>query len=116
MPETLGEAVDKHGVAAAFDAVCSAFIRRGLAPVKGKVVQETFGSWLVVMNGTREPVSGEPSGTMGYRDLPPVHAALFYNGWFAGEINPAGGWIAAGEAANEQTFISAMSQDTGDRS
>jgi hypothetical protein len=116
MPETLGEAVDKRGVAAAFDAICNAFIQRGLAPVKDKVTGAAFGPWLVVVNGTQEPVSGKPSGTMGYKDLPPVHAALFYNGWLAGEINPAGGWIAAGECANEDTFISALSQNTGDRS
>jgi len=37
----------------------------------------------------------------------PIHCAVLYNGWLAGVFSPAGGWIAAGEGANENTFIAA---------
>jgi hypothetical protein len=106
---TIGEEVDKHGVSEAYIAIAEALIRRGLTPIKGRVVTETFGPWVVCVNGTDKPVDVEPTGSMGCKALPPVHAALFYNGWLAGEINPAGGWIAAHpEGANERTFIEAL--------
>jgi len=105
---TIGEQVDKHGMSEAFLAVADAFLRRDVAPIKDKIVTETFGKWIVCVNGTRETVKAEPEGTMGCNEVPPVHAALFYNGWLAGLISPAGGWIAAGEGANEATFIEAI--------
>lgn len=109
MSETLGEAVDRDGVSEAFLAMAQMLTRRGRAPVKDKVVTEKVGRWTVVMNGKLERVSVEPEGTLGCDNIPACHAAIFYNGWLAGLLSPAGGWIAAGEAADESTFIEAMS-------
>ena len=41
-------------------------------------------------------------------DVPAYHAYVMFNGWPAGVISPAGGVIAAGECANEDTFIAAL--------
>jgi hypothetical protein len=105
---TIGEQVDKTGISEAFVAMAELMQARGHAPVKGKVVTETVGPWAVVLNGTDAPIHAEPEGSMGCPDVAPVHAAIFYNGWLAGVLSPAGGWIAAGEGANESTFIEDM--------
>ena len=54
--------------------------------------------WVVKVNGHREQVES----------VPPFSALLEFNGWPAGIIDPFGGTIAAGELANEDTFIAAM--------
>jgi hypothetical protein len=40
--------------------------------------------------------------------VPPYSAYVEFNGWPAGIINPRGGVIAAGAAANEDAFIAAL--------
>lgn len=45
-------------------------------------------------------------------EVPPFTCAVKYNGWPAGLFGPAGGIIAAGECANEATFISALRSAT----
>lgn len=59
------------------------------------------GGWEAAVNGHGEPIDG----------VPPYHARLTFNGWPAGIINPYGGIIAAGEAANEDTFIAALDEE-----
>ena len=49
-------------------------------------------------------------------ELPPYTMRLSYNGWPAGIVNSGGGIIAAGEAANEGTFIEALEEFVGDTS
>jgi len=44
--------------------------------------------------------------------LEPCHCHIKFNGWPAGILNPRGGVIAAGEAANEETFIAALNKAT----
>jgi hypothetical protein len=56
--------------------------------------------WTIRMNGHREEVGGVPAHT----------AALEYNGWPAGMSQPSGGIIAAGELANENSFIEAINR------
>lgn len=55
-------------------------------------------TWKVEVNGHNETID----------DVPPFNARIFYNGWPAGIISPYDGIIAAGEAANETTLISAL--------
>ena len=107
MPRTLGEAAEQDGVSDAFLAAAEMLCRRSGEVLKDKVRTETVGRWIVVCNGTTEKVDVAPEGTMG-AEVPPLNIAVFYNGWWAGLLNPAGGWIAAGEAANEGSFIEAM--------
>lgn len=40
--------------------------------------------------------------------VPPFNAYLVYNGWPAGFVDPFGGVMAAGAAANEDTLIEAL--------
>lgn len=55
----------------------------------------TVGVWKIALNG---------------KDF---QAKIEFNGWPAGIIDPHGGIIAAGEAANEDTFIAAIEADLG---
>lgn len=64
-------------------------------------------NWIIAVNGTKQTVESRPEGTMG-ADIPPVHAAVWYNGWLASLMTPSGGCFAAGSAANEDTFIEAL--------
>jgi hypothetical protein len=55
--------------------------------------------WHVALNTTNQEID----------DIPPFTAALHWNGWPAGFIDPRGGMIAAGEAANEGALIGWLS-------
>jgi hypothetical protein len=111
--ETLGQAVDRKGVSEAFMAAAEMFCRLSGDVLKGKVHEHRFGPWHVLLNGTTEPVPFNPPDSMGAGDVPPIHCAVLYNGWLAGDFSPAGGWITAGEGANESTFIAACkAEDT----
>jgi hypothetical protein len=92
----------------AFMAIAEMLGRRGHAPLKGKLITETVGPWVVCLNAQAAPASVALDGTMGCEDVPPHHAVIFFNGWLAGTLSPFDGWIAAGEAANEDSFIKAV--------
>ncbi len=59
--------------------------------------------WFVALNGRSEPTKSSHGS-----DVPPYSVYIAYNGWPAGIIDPHGGIIAGGEAANEETFIKAI--------
>lgn len=59
--------------------------------------------WWIAWNGHREDRSCSRAAS-----VPPFHCFVEYNGWPAGLIQPYGGIIAAGAAANENTFIAAI--------
>lgn len=60
--------------------------------------------WEFSLNASNE----ERSAGSGEIPLPPFSASLKFNGWPAGIVAPSGGVIAAGECANEETFIAAL--------
>lgn len=60
--------------------------------------------WRVAVNGHHEPRHCSFSNVA----IDPFHCYIEFNGWPAGIMTPAGGTIAAGAAANEDTFIAAM--------
>jgi len=64
--------------------------------------------WWVSVNGHRDPCRDSRG-----HDVPGFTAFLEYAGWPAGLIDPRGGVIAAGGAANEGTFIEAVRKATG---
>jgi hypothetical protein len=75
----------------------------------GGVWRRTIGeSWRIVFNGTPEAKKPEDAP-----ELPPFGIYVEYNGWPAGILHPSGGIIAAGEGANENTFIAAIEADLG---
>ena len=98
-------------VCEAFVAACEAACSGNDLPLKGRVADFTRGGWRVVINGTAAdhevPGDGECMGAT----VPPTHLAAFWNGWLAGVLNPGGGALAAGDAANEDTFIAAMKEE-----
>lgn len=60
--------------------------------------------WKVAVNGHLQPK------LCSWTNLPvdPGTAYIEFNGWPAGLVTPWGGVIAAGDAANEDTFIAAL--------
>lgn len=59
--------------------------------------------WAFSFNGHMEPRPCAEGVT-----VPPIHAAVWFNGWPAGLLGPYGGHIAAGECANEDAFLAAL--------
>lgn len=59
--------------------------------------------WWIACNGHQETTRNSHGA-----EVPPFHVYVEYNGWPAGLINPRQGVIAAGEGANERTFIAAL--------
>ena len=53
-------------------------------------------------------VAGKEKVKLNDTELEPYHFAIWFNGWPAGIGNPYGGEIAAGELANETTFLEAL--------
>lgn len=84
-------------------ALCHA---RGLTPLNrhpGAIKVRVDEHWTFWVNGSAGQVT--VAGGLG---LPRFNAYVEYNGWPAGIIGPAGGVLAAGEAANEDTFRAAI--------
>ena len=67
--------------------------------------------WSVAVNGHQEEIALASDaafpGAQGI-SVPPFHAYVEYNGWPAGLLDPYGGSIAGGSAANEDTLIAAV--------
>jgi hypothetical protein len=94
--------------------VCEAFavladlcIALGEAPLSKHVAcweHKIDERWAVAVNGHNEPKHCSFSAV----PVDPFNCYVQFNGWPAGILNPYGGIIAAGELANEATFIEAM--------
>lgn len=85
----------------------------GLKTIKGMIWERKVDDkWYVAVNGKGEVGKVTPEGSMEI-DLQPYYVAVWYNGWLAGLFHPAaGGMIAAGEGANEDTLIAALNAAT----
>jgi hypothetical protein len=59
--------------------------------------------WWIAVNGHREEKQNSHGGM-----VPPFNCMVEFNGWPAGLFDPYNGIIAAGEAANEETFAAAL--------
>jgi hypothetical protein len=72
-------------------------------------------SWELVINGNAEPRKANRAipraEQWGELELPAFTAAVFWNGWLAGLINPYGGCLAAGSGANEDALIASIRRD-----
>lgn len=77
----------------------------GVAPLTKHrgCVEVTAGAWTITVNGHARPKRSR-RGLF----VPRFSALLEFNGWPAGSMNPFGGIVAAGEAANEDTLIAAL--------
>lgn len=63
--------------------------------------------WWIAVNGHQENKLCSKN-----IDVPPFTCYVEFNGWPAGYINPYGGVLAAGTAANEETFVAALKAQT----
>lgn len=59
--------------------------------------------WWISVNGHPEPVENSD----GF-EVAPYNCVVKFNGWPAGYFDPRGGIIAAGAAANEESFLAAL--------
>ncbi len=64
--------------------------------------------WSIAVNGhdADRHFVGDP--TMMSIDVPRFSAAIWWNGWLAGIVDPYAGVIADGAEANEDTFVAAL--------
>jgi hypothetical protein len=93
-------------VCEAFATLCNMGIALGAAPMNkhaGCWEHQVDKQWWVAFNG-----HPEAKKTSNGQEVDPFHCYVEYNGWPAGVFTPYGGVIAAGEGANENTFIAAM--------
>lgn len=75
----------------------------------GAYICKVDNRWTFAVNGTEKPVAVDlGKDSMGIDELRCFHMAVWFNGWLAGIINPAGGTICAGEAGNEDALIKAL--------
>lgn len=59
--------------------------------------------WWIAVNGHKDKVACSKGA-----EVPPFNCYVEFNGWPAGLFDPMNGIIAAGEAANEETFAAAI--------
>lgn len=82
----------------AFMGCCALAIKDDVGQISalpGGTFNRHFGKWEIALNGEK------------------LQAEVKFNGWPAGIIDPCGGIIAAGEIANEDSFIQAIEDDLG---
>jgi|GEM_PF-2935093 len=81
-----------------------------IADLPGGIYQREIGQhWRIVFNGSGETRAEDARAPK----LPPFAVYIEFNGWPAGIIDPSGGIIAAGDAANEDAFIAAIEAELG---
>jgi hypothetical protein len=102
----MSEAVDDRPVSLAMDLVAQLAIKLKAHPMHkhpGCWEHQVDENWRIAVNGHRDPRNTSDGLT-----VPPFECYVEFNGWPAGFINPFGGVLAAGAAANEDTFIQAV--------
>lgn len=103
----MSNAQEEVGLLEAFMVVAELFGAIGVTDarnIEGCVEHQIDKQWFVALNGHDEPTACSKSRN----PVMPYHIYVEFNGWPAGVLNPYGGCIAAGEAANETTFIAAV--------
>lgn len=92
-------------VSEAFVLLAELALAEGVADTPLGIWERAFDPWHVSLNRdniARKNVRG--------LEVPPYSAMVTFNGWPAGIIDPRGGILAAGAAANEDTFIAAIKE------
>ncbi len=68
-------------------------------------------NWTLALNGHDLAIPCNPDGCMAWV-VQPFGCVVFWNGFFAGQFDMAGGLMAAGSAANEDTLVAALKRQT----
>lgn len=98
-------------VSVAFDKLAQLAIKLGAHPLTKHPngwAHKIDEHWFVHIAGSKDVKSAGGQNTAPPVNVPAYHAYVEFNGWPAGFINPYGGVIAAGAAANEDSFIAAI--------
>lgn len=97
------------GVELFWEALIALAHAKGAAPVSKHAGcwEVECGLWKIALNGHPRPMPC----SLGI-EVPRLSAYVEFNGWWAGLIEPTGGTIVAGEAANLSTLIEAMREAT----
>lgn len=97
---------DEPPIKEAFSAIAQLAGRLGIEKInemEGCWEHQVDGLWWIAVNGHTKPLKCSHGA-----EVPPINCYIEFNGWPAGIIDPFGGIIAAGAAANEDTFIDAL--------
>lgn len=89
-----------------FILVCETIASKYGAPVPHELLRlgDPHEGWHVVFNATDAQAE----------DVEPVTAKVTWNGWPAGVVTCRGGYLAAGDAANQDTFRAWLEEVRGD--
>jgi hypothetical protein len=93
-------------ICAAFDEIAKLAIRLHVAPINGIAgcwEYKVDAQWWIAVNPHNTPTKCSRGAV-----IEPFNCFVEFNGWPAGSFSPAGGAIAAGELANEDSFIAAL--------
>lgn len=80
-------------------------VKDGAAPINKNpgCWERQIGEWWIAVNGQQDTEKCSHGA-----EVPPFNCYVEFNGWPAGLFDPTGGIIAAGDAANEETFAAAV--------
>ena len=95
----------------AFHLIAELGIADGVAPMskhEGLWYRKLDENWEIAVNGHREAILSQSDVNRIACTVEPFRAAVWWNGWLEGFIDPYGGVIAAGELANEETLVAAL--------
>jgi len=98
--------MSSHGIPEAFLKICElghALGMRNIKDLPGCWEHQVDDHWWIATNAHRESIRCSKD-----IEVPSCSTYIEFNGWPAGIITPAGGQIAAGEAANEDAFLAAL--------
>ena len=96
-------------ISVAFTAIALLAEHDKLGLPQAKCWHRIVGDWEIWVNRGKKPQKKEP----GSPSIEPYSAYIEWKGWPAGIIDPYGGIIAAGEGANEDSFIAAIEAEIG---
>lgn len=100
----------EHPVSEAFNAVVDLALALGVRSIKDMPAcweHQVDEHWHIAINGHHTDRQTTRGNT-----VPPFHCYIEFNGFPAGLITPYNGIIAAGSAANEDSFIAALRSAT----
>lgn len=107
----MDENIEQEHVIEAFSIAISYLLSMGYTKANeydGCIEQQVDEHWWIALNGHNTPQVIKKNNMIAQ----PYHIYIEFNGWPAGVMTPFDGQIAAGECANEATFIQALTSAT----
>ena len=79
-----------------------------MTEIDGAWCVEIDGGWYIAANGTNKTVMVAPPSDVMPIEVRQFEAVVWFNGWLAMLVTPAGGSVCNGSAANLDTFCEAV--------